>query len=276
MEKIMESVRGVNIRPLRSFTRYLLKRLEEPNARYEQRIINNMENLYQHIQPGDVLLVEGRSNLSRIIGLLTQSPWSHVALYVGDQLPFQAEDEAGKAEYGTIHPHALIEAHEGTGVEAVPLRKYENYNIRICRPFGISSSDLQVVISEVIGNLGKQYDNQNIADLALMLMPRFINPFRKRTVSACLGGCTEYQVICSGMIARAFQKVGYPIVPVLQQTDAQMLEHGNPYGSKLIMRHYSQITPRDFDLSPNFQVIKYNIVGLGRFDYKSIWADKPA
>jgi len=40
------------------------------------------------------------------------------------------------------------------------------------------------------------------------------------------------------------------------------------------MRHYSQIVPRDFDLSPNFEIIKYNIIGIGRFEYKSIWADQ--
>lgn len=42
------------------------------------------------------------------------------------------------------------------------------------------------------------------------------------------------------------------------------------------MRHYSQITPRDFDLSPNFEIIKYNTVGLGNFDYKSVWINTEA
>lgn len=77
------------------------------------------------------------------------------------------------------------------------------------------------------------------------------------------------------MIAKAFQKVGYPIVPVLKpETHSNEKAINNPYGSELIMRHYSQIVPRDFDLSPNFEVVKYNIIGMGRFDYQSIWADK--
>ena len=66
--------------------RSLLKRLENPIRPYENRIINNMENLYQVIRKGDVLLVEGRSKISHIIQLLTQSSWSHVAFYVGDAL----------------------------------------------------------------------------------------------------------------------------------------------------------------------------------------------
>ena len=36
------------------------------------------------------------------------------------------------------------------------------------------------------------------------------------------------------------------------------------------MRHYTQILPRDFDLSPNFQVIKFNIIEEGDFDYNHL------
>jgi hypothetical protein len=36
------------------------------------------------------------------------------------------------------------------------------------------------------------------------------------------------------------------------------------------MRHYSQILPRDFDLSPNFQIIKFNNIEEGEFDYRSL------
>ena len=75
------------------------------------------------------------------------------------------------------------------------------------------------------------------------------------------------------MIAKAFQSVGYPIVPaLLPATELEDPQINNPYGSKLIMRHYSQIVPRDYDLSPNFEIIKYNIIGLGNFNYQSAWA----
>ena len=39
--------------------------------------------LKQEIRPGDVLLIEGRSRVSNIIRSITQSPWTHAALYVG-------------------------------------------------------------------------------------------------------------------------------------------------------------------------------------------------
>jgi hypothetical protein len=37
------------------------------------------------------------------------------------------------------------------------------------------------------------------------------------------------------------------------------------------MRHYSQIMPRDFDISPNFEIIKFNIIAPGApFDYRTL------
>lgn len=270
-----------NAKPLNSFLkrigRHLLRRLERPIPSYEQRIINNLDNLYREIRPGDVLLVEGNSRVSRIIQLLTKSSWSHSALYVGDRLTafdtrhvMIAPGQNGETDL----KHMLVEADGGNGVIAVPMAKYRDFNIRICRPFGISTHDLSVVIDDAIANLGKHYDHENLLDLALLALPPILNPFRRRTIQACLGGCTEYKVICSGMIAGAFQRVGYPIVPaLLPDADFKQGQTGDPYGSKLVMRHFSQIVPRDFDLSPNFEIVKYNIICSGSFNYKSIWAD---
>ncbi len=44
----------------------------------------------------------------------------------------------------------VIEAFVGKGVIAEPINKYRDYNFRICRPYGISSSDLPEVIADVI------------------------------------------------------------------------------------------------------------------------------
>ncbi len=263
-------------------TRYLLQRLEYPLASYERRMVNNIERLTGVIRPGDVLLVEGASRLSQAIKILSHSTWSHAALYVGDLLtlpeycsrPAVQKSLAGVEEGDRAH--LLVEADSTKGVYPVPLRYYRNLNLRVCRPFGIAQQDLARVIAEVAGNIGKHYDHRNIIDLALLLLPRFINPFKKRTIKACLGGCTEYQVICSGMIAKAFQNVRYPIVPAIAQQTSAADNHNHdagPYGSKLIMRHYSQILPRDFDISPNFEIIKYNIIELKKFDYHSLWVE---
>jgi hypothetical protein len=40
------------------------------------------------------------------------------------------------------------------------------------------------------------------------------------------------------------------------------------------MRHPTLLTPRDFDLSPYFETIKFNVVADGRFDYQRIqWVE---
>ena len=257
--------------------RSIMRRLEAPAKGYQQRIYNNFENLYKYIRKGDVVLIEGRAEISKIIKLFSNSHWSRNAMYVGDELIKKGRLFRDKylAELGEDTNHLVIEAFAGQGGIASPIRKYQDYNIRVCRPYGISSTALRTVTEKVIDILGKQYDQQNIIDIALMLLPSWLNLFKKRSITACLGKCNEFQVICSGMVAQAFQSVGYPIFPGLKSTqeDDKTLKK-NPYGAKLVMRHYSQILPRDFDLSPNFDTTKFNTIEGGKFNYKSLpWDD---
>ena len=255
---------------------FILKKLEKQTGSYERREYNNLEKLYKIIQPGDVVLVEGRSEMSRIIKLLTNSHWSHVAMYVGKALiNVNVKDKDIYFErYASDANHLLIEAFSSQGVITSPLSKYKDDNIRLCRPYGILEADLNLVIEQLIGRLGMRYDDQNIIDIALMVLQALWRTKSKQTIRACLGNCNDYQVICSGMIAQAFQSVGYPIIPaLLPQTQKNTFNEKNPFGSGLIMRHYTQITPRDFDLSPNFEIIKFNIIGTSHFDYKSLWVE---
>src|SRR5574338_922222 len=43
----------------------------------------DFDRLKYEIRPCDVLLMEGRSRISRIIRTIIQSPWTHAALYIG-------------------------------------------------------------------------------------------------------------------------------------------------------------------------------------------------
>lgn len=258
--------------------RLIMRRLETPAKSYRQRIYNNLDNLYKHIRKGDVVLVEGRTQMSRMIKLFSQSHWSHNAMYVGDELVKKGHPlrEIYLKKFGPDANHLVIEAFAGKGVVASPLRKYIDHNIRITRPLGIGTVDLRVVIERVISKLGKQYDSKNIIYIALLLLPSWLIPFKKRRASECIGNCNDYQVICSGMVAEAFHSVGYPIVPDLNPVTNGKLSKKNPYGAALVMRHYSQVLPRDFDLSPNFDIIKFNIIAEKNFNYKSLlWNDEP-
>jgi hypothetical protein len=260
-----------------SLRKFILKKLEKPRRYYEQRAYKNLGKLYGVIRPGDVVLVEGRSEMSRLIKLFSGSHWSHVAMYVGKTLiNLDRKDRDSYLEkYGKEANHLLVEASSGEGGIAAPLGKYKDYNIRLCRPYGILESDLRHVIKQVICRLGMHYDDQNVVAIALMVLQTLWRPQSKQMFRACLGNSNDFQVICTGMIAQAFQGVGYPIMPsLLPQSPKDSFDENNPYGGGVVMRHYTQIAPKDFDLSPNFEVIKYNLIGTTTFDYKSLWIDR--
>ncbi|MEL6203413.1 MAG: hypothetical protein AAFR39_13765, partial [Pseudomonadota bacterium] len=74
------------------------------------------------------------------------------------------------------------------------------------------------------------------------------------------------------MIAKAFQTVRYPILPEITRAPGRTRAVSN-YSRREILhiRHFSLFTPRDFDLSPYFEIVKPTLA-YG-FDYKKlVWA----
>ena len=63
--------------------RVLARYLEKPAAGYEPFTPTDSSALRASLMPGDVLLVEGNNHISGVIKYLTQSTWSHAALFVG-------------------------------------------------------------------------------------------------------------------------------------------------------------------------------------------------
>src|SRR5260370_16451492 len=104
----------------------LIARLQKPANHCEPFTPNDSTALRDTLRPGDVLLVEGKSRISGGIKYLTQSTWSHSALYVGPMAV--APTEGG--------PHALIEANIDKGVASAPLSKYPHRQPPPRRPFG--------------------------------------------------------------------------------------------------------------------------------------------
>ncbi len=52
--------------------------------------------------------------------------------------------------------HLLVEADSTDGVLAVPIDTRQDYNVRVCRPLGTASGDLQEIISGVFRNSKKK------------------------------------------------------------------------------------------------------------------------
>jgi len=224
------------------------------------------ELLAATLRPGDVLLVEGNTRISVAIKYLTQSTWSHAALYVGNALGTAPRGEEQKV---------LVEADLREGVRGVPLGMYAGMHTRICRPSGLTPEDVQQVVRYAVARIGHQYDMKNVFDLARYLIPTPPVPARLRRQMLALGSGDPTRAICSTLIAQAFHSLRYPILP-----NVTLEKSGDPlckdcYREVLHIRHHSLYTPRDFDISPFFEVIKPMLAY--DFDYHALaWADDSA
>src|SRR5438309_1184881 len=189
--------------------------LTKPLKSYALAIPNDLANLKRHIRKGDVLLVEGNERISECIKYLTQSSWSHSALYVGDE-PLRRDPELREQaleQWGEDANHLIVEALVESGVILSPLAKYRDFNIRVCRPYNLSGPDLKEVIDEALRHVGFTYDIKNVVDLARYFLPVSLIPRRLRRTALQFGSGEPTRVICSSLIASCFDQVGFPIVP---------------------------------------------------------------
>ncbi|OZA28137.1 MAG: lipo-like protein [Hydrogenophilales bacterium 17-61-9] len=245
--------------------RWLADFLSRPLLNYEPYSAINSEHFLALLQPGDVLLVEGNTRISSAIKYLTQSTWSHAALYIGDLLGQGTDAETAPT---------LIEADLSHGVIAVPLGKYAQHNTRICRPLKISSGDCECVVQYAADRLGLSYDLKNLWDLGRYLLPTPPVPAFMRRRMLSLGSGDPTRAICTTLIAQAFQSVRFPILPrveVLAEPERQL--YGYSLNEIHHIRHHSLYVPRDFDLSPYFRIFK-PLQKLD-FDYAAMkWKDQ--
>jgi permuted papain-like amidase YaeF/Yiix C92 family enzyme len=277
---------------LRRTTDAAIGLLTKPLARYALTIPNDLQRLKQHLHKGDVILIEGNERVSEVIKYLTQSSWSHAALYVGDE-PLRRDPAMRHAlleRWGDEASHLVVEALVESGVVLSPITKYRDFNVRICRPYGLTAADQAAVVDHAVRTVGRQYDLKNLFDLARYFLPVSVVPARLRRQALEFGSTDPTRVICSSLIAESFAGVRFPIVP---QYEPLPPGQGTPRGSLRLLGRFARrvrmpdrllrmvaptlITPRDFDLSPYFAIIKFNIIEGARFDYhKLIWAEEPA
>lgn len=225
--------------------RTLARYLGKPNANDPRVATSKPELLAAAVRRGDVLLIEGSSRFSAAIKYLTQSTWSHAALVVGTQ-----PDAAGQESC------LLIEADLLEGVRLVPLSEYWHFHTRICRPVGLSPREIDAVVAFATAQIGHTYDLKNVFDLVRYLIQAPPVPTQWRRRMLALGSGDPTQAICSSLIAQAFEAVSYPILPevvVAKSMDKACLAC---YQEILHIRHHSLYTPRDFDLSPYFRIVK--------------------
>ncbi|MGI9323566.1 MAG: YiiX/YebB-like N1pC/P60 family cysteine hydrolase, partial [Pseudomonadales bacterium] len=232
--------------------------------------LSDFGRISHELKPCDVLLVEGRSRISDLIRWLTNSPWTHAALYLGRL--YDIEDEELRAlvqsHYdGDPSDRLVIESQLGQGTIVTPLDAYKADHLRICRPVRLSFEDGQRVIRYAASRLGVDYDVRQIFDLARFLVPWSVLPrrwastlFIKRSRGRFLGvRSRRMKTVCSTMIAEAFGYVQFPILPLVKRTENNKM--------RLFRRNPRLCTPSDFDYSPYFEIIKYSFVDFYHEDY---------
>lgn len=214
-------------------------------------------------RPGDVLLVEGDTRFSTAIKYLTQSTWSHAALFVGEGTGLRDAD--GRAL-------TVIEADVVDGVRAVPLAAFAGLHVRICRPVGLRADEVGQLTGLAVARLGHRYDLKHIVDLLRWLLPTPPVPTRWRRRMLAFGSGDPTRAICSTMIAQLFQAVRYPILPIVEHRPAEVPDCNDCSEEILHVRHHSLFVPRDFDVSPYFEVVKPALV-LGFDPHALRWAE---
>ncbi|SLN45930.1 hypothetical protein PEL8287_02377 [Roseovarius litorisediminis] len=240
--------------------RRMARKLRKQSSGYEPYTPSDFDTLCRTLKPGDVVLIEGNERISSAIKYLTQSTWSHAAFFVGDALP--------DPDDGSERPR-LIEVNLGEGCVAVPLSKYESYNTRICRATGLTDEGRAAIVGFMVDKLGLRYDLRNIFDLLRFFFPTPPVPVRWRRRMLAFGSGDPTRAICSSLIAQSFQSIRYPILPEVKVEGGR----GDYVRREIFhIRHHSLFTPRDFDLSPYFRVVKPTLEE--GFEYRSLnWGD---
>ena len=202
------------------------------------------------LERGDIVLVDGNTRISTAIKYLTQSTWSHACLFVGER-------GADSSELN------LLEADLKNGVHLVSLDHYANFNLRICRPVNLNDEESAQLVDFAQQRIGHQYDLKNVLDLIRYVVQKPAVPNRYRRSLLSLGSGEPTKAICSTLIAESFQSINYPILP------RRHGEGGEAGEVPLLYKpHFTHFTPRDFDLSPYFRIIKPTIES--GFDHHSL------
>ncbi|WP_281648266.1 hypothetical protein [Parendozoicomonas sp. Alg238-R29] len=219
--------------------------------------VTDYEELRHELKPGDVVLVEGRSRVARIIQRLTMSRWSHAVLYIGrlddiegDKLKRAVIRHFDRSSSSKRNPQLIIESELGIGTVVRPLLTYKGEHLRICRPDGLAPQDRNRVLAFAASRLGQAYDIRQILDLLRLSMPAGVLS-RWRSV---LFQNTEIlqptpKTTCATLIAEAFSFVNFPVRPLVMQDKEK--------GHRLYQRNPLYCTPGDFDYSPWFQIMKF-------------------
>lgn len=224
------------------------------NESYESMVreIFDFDQLLEDVRPADVILVEGKARVSEVIKMVTLSPWTHAAIAIGslDSIRDPAMRKTISEHYqGDPSEPLVVESLLGHGTVLNPLSRYRGQHLRVCRAIKLSRKDRKKVTSFALEHLGLDYDVRQLLDLARLMFPYGILPRKWRSTLFGHNAGKPTQIVCSSMIARCFQHIQYPILPIIKTGEDDQV--------RFYKRNFRLFVPADFDYSPFFNVIKY-------------------
>jgi hypothetical protein len=214
--------------------------------------LQDFHKMSESLQLADVLLFKGRARISRVISIVTQSRWTHAALYIGrcSDYPKDSEVLALIRQHfdGDVDAQLVLESLLGQGTVITPLAMYSNDSIRLCRPRGLLPKDANKVVQHAVQQVGREYDIRQLFDLARFMYPYTVLPRRWKSSLFTYKAGAATKAVCSTVLVEAFMSVKFPVIPVIHEKGDQVSVH---------KRNPRLYTPRDFDYSPYFDIIKF-------------------
>ena len=223
-----------------------------PKGNQNMQAINNFDHMLRDLRPSDVILFEGRTRVGEVIKIITLSPWTHAALYIGrmnEIIDANTLAIVKKHYQGDPTEPLVIESLLGFGTVINPLSDYIDDNLRVCRADGLSFTDQNKVIRFASEHLGMNYDVRQLLDLARFMFPYALLPRRWRSSLFQHNAGRPTNIVCSSMIARCYQSVNFPVLPIVKSDNNDRL--------KFHKRNFRLFVPSDFDYSPYFDVLKF-------------------
>ena len=188
------------------------------------------------LRPGDVILVAGKTRFASLVCKLTQSTWSHVAIYVG---PGHDPDPA----------RCIIEADVEAGVRMITLAELAHDDIQVVRASRLPEASRQELIDYLLERVGRPYDLNHVVEVARLVLfapsplGRWLSPRAMRRADPT-------RAICSTLVAHALFTAGVSVgaSPVL----VARLQHAAATSEADLTAALDYLVPGDFERLPEF------------------------
>jgi len=194
------------------------------------------DDLQALLQPGDVILVAGRTRFASLVCRLTQSTWSHVAIYVG-------------TGHHVDPAHCIVEADVEAGVRFITLTELADHDIQVVRASRLPETSRQELIDYLLARVGLPYDLNHVIELARLVLfapsplGRWLSPKTMRRADPT-------RAVCSTLVAHALFTAGVAVgaAPIV----AARLQHAAKEPQADMRAALDYLVPGDFERLPEF------------------------